>query len=141
MKGTLNKVIIIGRLGADPEIKNFSGGMSVAKISVATNDGYKDQQTGEFVDQTEWHRVTFFGKVVETIQQYARKGSLLYLEGKIKTNKWQDQNGQDRYTTEIIANNFQFLGGKSDIPTTQYEQKPIANNDDLNNFDDDDVPF
>ena len=90
-KGTVNKVILLGRLGADPEVRYMPSGMSVANLRLATNDGYKDRQTGQFVENTEWHRVVIFGKQAETVAQYTQKGSLLYIEGRIRTNKWQDK--------------------------------------------------
>ena len=113
-KGTLNKVILIGRLGADPEIRYMPSGGAVANIRLATNEGYKDKQTGQFVEQTEWHRVVAFGKLAEIVGEYVRKGSLIYIEGRIRTNKWQDQSGQDRYTTEIVTNEMQLLGGRGE---------------------------
>lgn len=161
-KGTVNKVILLGRLGADPEIRYMPSGMSVATVRLATNDGYKDRQSGQFIENTEWHRVVIFGKQAEIVSQYTRKGSLLYIEGRIRTNKWQDQNGQERYTTEITATEMQLIGGKHDDNTnnnkqhfTQRNQSPKPsepsmkddsqkkqpNIDQLNDFDDDDIPF
>lgn len=112
-KGTLNKVILIGRLGADPEVRYMPNGGAVTNLRLATNDGYKDKNTGQFVENTEWHRVVLFNKLAEVAGQYAQKGKLLYIEGRIRTNKWQDKDGQDRYTTEIVANEMQFLGGNT----------------------------
>lgn len=112
-KGTLNKVILIGRLGADPEVRYMPSGGAVTNLRLATNDGYKDKTTGQFIENTEWHRVVLFNKLAEVVGQYSKKGSLLYIEGRIRTNKWQDKDGQDRYTTEIVANEMQFLGGNS----------------------------
>ena len=108
-KGTVNKVILVGRLGADPEVRQMPSGSAVTNISVATNDGYKDKQTGQFVDATEWHRVVLFNRLAEVAGQYLKKGRPVYIEGRIRTNKWQDQQGQDRYATEIIANEIQLL--------------------------------
>lgn len=113
-KGTVNKVILLGRLGAAPEVRYMPSGMSVVNLRVATNDGYKDRQTGQFIENTEWHRVVVFGKQAEIVSQYTQKGSLLYIEGRIRTNKWQDQNAQERYTTEIIAMDIQLMGGRND---------------------------
>ena len=110
-KGTLNKVILIGRVGADPEVRYMPSGNAVTNIRLATNDGYKDKNTGQFVESTEWHRVVLFNKLGEIAGQYLQKGRLVYIEGRIRTSKWQDQAGQDRYTTEIIANEMQLLGG------------------------------
>ncbi|NCX93879.1 MAG: single-stranded DNA-binding protein [Gammaproteobacteria bacterium] len=113
-KGTLNKVILIGRLGADPEIRYMPSGSAVATLRLATNEVYKDKQSGQLQEQTEWHRVVLFNRPAEVAGEYLRKGSLVYIEGRIRTNKWTDQNGQDRYTTEIVANEMQLLGGKGE---------------------------
>jgi single-strand DNA-binding protein len=129
-KGTVNKVIILGRLGQDPEVRYMPSGNAVANVNIATNDGYKDKQTGQYIDVTEWHRVVIFNKMAEVVQQYCKKGSQLYVEGRIRTNKWQDQTGADRYTTEIIANEIQLMGGNSqggsNPPVDSYEQNHIA---------------
>lgn len=109
----LNKVTLIGRLGADPEVKSLPSGGSVTNISLATTRRWKDRQSGERRDETEWHRVTFFNRTAEVVGEYLRKGSLIYVEGRIRTRKWQDQNGQDRYSTEIIADQMQMLDSKS----------------------------
>ena len=108
-KGTVNKAIILGRLGADPEVRYMPNGNAVAKLSVATNDGYKDKNTGEFVATTEWHRVTLFARLAEIAGQYLKKGGSVFIEGRIQTTKWQDRDGQDRYSTEIVGNNMQLL--------------------------------
>ncbi|MBW2690667.1 MAG: single-stranded DNA-binding protein, partial [Deltaproteobacteria bacterium] len=107
-----NKAIIVGTLGKDPEIRFTAGGAAIANFSVATNESWKDKNTGEQVEKTEWHRMVAFGKLAEIIQQYVKKGSQVYIEGKIQTRKWQDQSGNDRYSTEIVANQLQMLGGK-----------------------------
>ena len=129
-KGTVNKVIILGRLGQDPEVRYMPNGGAVANVSIATNDGYKDKQTGQYIDVTEWHRVVIFNKMAEVVQQYCKKGSQLYVEGRIRTNKWQDQTGADRYTTEIVANEIQLMGGSSqggdNPPIDSYQQNHIA---------------
>jgi single-strand DNA-binding protein len=104
-KGTLNKVMILGRLGNDPEVRTTQNGTVVASLSIATNDGIGENIT------TEWHRVTVFGKGAEVIQKYCTKGSQLFVEGRISTSKYQDKNGNTQYSTQIIANNFQFIGG------------------------------
>lgn len=113
MRG-VNKVIIVGRLGNDPESRQFSNGGSVTNISVATSEQWTDKQTGEKREATEWHRVSLFNRLGEIAAQYLRKGSQVYIEGSLRTRKWQDQNGQDRYTTEIRADQMQMLGGGSD---------------------------
>lgn len=112
MRG-VNKVIIIGHLGNDPESRQFSNGGSVTNISVATSEQWTDKQTGEKREATEWHRVSLFNRLGEIAAQYLRKGSQVYIEGSLRTRKWQDQNGQDRYTTEIRADQMQMLGGAS----------------------------
>ncbi len=111
-KGTINKAIVLGRVGQDPEMKATASGLSVINVSVATNSvsGSGDNRR----EETEWHRVTMFGKLAEITNQYVRKGSLIYVEGRLQTRKWQDQNGQDRYSTDIIANEMQMIGSKSD---------------------------
>lgn len=106
----INKAVILGTLGKDPEIRYASNGNAVVNISVATNESWRDKQTGEAQEHTEWHRIVIFGKLGEIASQYLKKGSQAYFEGRIKTNKWQDQSGTDRYTTEIIANEMQMLG-------------------------------
>lgn len=110
MRG-VNKVIIVGNLGADPETRQFSNGGSVTNISVATSEQWTDKQTGEKREATEWHRISLFNRLGEIAAQYLRKGSQVYIEGSLRTRKWQDQNGQDRYTTEIRADQMQMLGG------------------------------
>lgn len=109
--GSLNKVQLIGNLGADPEVKYLPSGDAVANLSLATTDKWNDKKTGEKQERTEWHRISFFGKAAEVIAQYCTKGSSLYVEGSLQTRKWQDKDGNDRYTTEVKGQNFQFLGG------------------------------
>lgn len=108
----VNKAIIVGTLGQDPEVRYTANGSAVANISVATNENWKDRQTGEMQERTEWHRIVLFGKLAEIAQQYLKKGSQAYFEGRIQTRKWQDQSGNDRYSTEIVANEMQMLGGR-----------------------------
>ena len=108
----INKVILVGNLGADPETRYMPSGSAVTNLRLATNERRKDKQSGEFTDVTEWHRVVMFDKLAEIAAEYLRKGSQVYIEGKIRTNKWQDKDGNDRYTTEIIANEMQMLGGR-----------------------------
>lgn len=110
----VNKVIIVGRLGNDPEMRTMPNGDAVANISVATSEVWNDKQTGERREVTEWHRIVLFRRNAEVAGQYLRKGSQVYVEGKLKTRKWQDQNGQDRYTTEIQADSLTMLGGRND---------------------------
>src|SRR5210317_1440981 len=107
----INKVIIVGNVGQDPETRYMPSGSAVTNFKVATNESWKDKQTGEQKDRTEWHRVAMFNRLAEIAAEYLRKGSQVYIEGKLRTRKWQGQDGQDRYTTEIIADEMQMLGG------------------------------
>jgi single-strand DNA-binding protein len=109
----VNKVIIVGNLGNDPDTKYMPSGSAVTNLSVATNESWKDKQTGEQKERTEWHRVAMFGRLAEIAAEYLRKGSMVYIEGKLRTRKWQDKQGNDRYSTEIIADEMQMLGGRS----------------------------
>ncbi len=109
----INKVILVGNLGKDPEMRYTPGGVAVANITIATSDSWKDKQSGEQQERTEWHRVVFFNRLAEVVGEYLKKGSQVYVEGRLQTRKWQDQGGQDRYTTEIVANEMQMLGSKS----------------------------
>jgi single-strand DNA-binding protein len=111
---SINKVILVGRLGADPEIRHTQGGEAVATLSVATSEKWKDKQTGEQKESTEWHRCVLWRRLAEIAQQYLAKGSQVYLEGQLKTRKWQDKDGQDRYTTEVQVREMKMLGGKGD---------------------------
>ena len=110
----VNKVIIVGNLGQDPETRYMPSGSAVNNFTVATNESWKDKQTGEQKDRTEWHRVAMFNRLAEIAAEYLRKGSQVYIEGKLRTRKWQGQDGNDRYTTEIIADEMQMLGGRGD---------------------------
>jgi single-strand DNA-binding protein len=109
----INKVILVGNLGADPETRYTPSGSAVTKIRIATSESWKDRQTGERQERTEWHRIVFFGRLAEIAGEYLKKGSQVYVEGSLRTDKWQDQSGQDRYTTEIVANEMQMLGGRA----------------------------
>ena len=108
----VNKVILVGNLGNDPETRYMPSGDAVTNISVATTESWKDKQTGEQKEKTEWHRVVMFRRLGEIAAEYLRKGSQVYIEGKLRTNKWKDRDGNDRYTTEIIADEMQMLGGR-----------------------------
>ena len=108
----INKVIVVGNLGQDPDTRYMPSGSAVTNITVATNESWKDKQTGEQKERTEWHKVAMFGRLAEVAAEYLRKGSQVYIEGKLRTRKWQDQSGNDRYTTEIIADEMQMLGGR-----------------------------
>ncbi len=155
----INKVILVGNLGNDPEVRYAASGSAIANISVATTDSWKDKNTGEQQDRTEWHRVVMFNRLGEMAGEYLKKGSQVYIEGRLQTRKWQDQNGQDKYTTEIVASEMQMLGGRSggsDMgggggyqPPQQRSQapqqggggaQPAAQPQPSNDFDDD-IPF
>lgn len=110
---SVNKVILVGNLGADPETRYMPNGDAVANVRLATTESWKDKATGEKKDLTEWHRVVFYRKLAEIVGQYLKKGSAVYVEGRIRTRKWTDKEGQERYTTEIEANEMQMLGGRS----------------------------
>jgi single-strand DNA-binding protein len=109
---SVNKVILVGNLGADPEVRYLPSGDAVANIRLATTDRYKDKASGEMKEMTEWHRVSFFGRLAEIVNEYLKKGSSVYIEGRIRTRKWQAQDGTDRYSTEIVADQMQMLGGR-----------------------------
>ena len=152
----INKVILVGNLGKDPEIRYSASGAAIANITIATSDNWKDKQTGEKQERTEWHRVVFFNRLAEVVGEYLKKGSQVYVEGRLQTRKWQDKEGQDRYTTEIIASEMQMLGsrgvpasGVQGNPMPDRTQRPSANpappppQDNSGGFDnfDDDIPF
>jgi single-strand DNA-binding protein len=145
----VNKVIVVGNLGQDPETRYIPSGSAVTNLRIATNESWKDKQTGEQKDRTEWHSVAMFGRLAEIAAEYLRKGSQVYIEGKLRTRKWQDKDGNDRYTTEIIADEMQMLGNKagSDAPTindspppTSAPPKSAPPQSSENDFDDD-IPF
>ena len=156
----INKVILVGNLGKDPEIRYSASGAAIANITIATSDNWKDKQTGEKQERTEWHRVVFFNRLAEVVGEYLKKGSQVYVEGRLQTRKWQDKDGQDRYTTEIVASEMQMLGGRggSAVPDQSSNagsgapdrtQRPSAhpappdsqdNSGGFDNFDDD-IPF
>jgi single-strand DNA-binding protein len=110
---SVNKVIIVGNVGRDPETRRLPSGDAVTNISIATTDRYRDKQSGEMRENTEWHRVAFFGKVAEVAEKYLKKGSQVYVEGRLRTRKWTDQSGQEKYSTEIVAETMQMLGGRA----------------------------
>ncbi len=107
----INKVIIVGNLGNDPDLRYSGDGKAIANLSIATSEMWKDKNTGEQQQRTEWHRVVFFGRTAEVCGEYLQKGSMVFVEGKLQTRKWQDQNGNDRYSTEVMGNEMQMLGG------------------------------
>ena len=112
MAGSVNKVILVGNLGKDPEIRSLGSGDRVANLTLATSESWRDKQSGEMKEQTEWHTVVMWNKLGEIAAEYLRKGSQVYIEGKLRTRKWQDKEGNDRYTTEIIASEMNMLGGR-----------------------------
>ncbi len=156
----VNKVILIGNLGQDPEVKYMPNGGAVTNVTIATSESWKDKSTGEQKEKTEWHRVVFFQRLAEIVGEYLKKGSKVYIEGKLQTRKWQDQSGNDRYTTEIVANEMQMLdsrggsgGGGGNFnqspsqssgaaPQQQQQQQPAAApaGGGMGDFDDD-IPF
>jgi len=123
----INKVILIGNLGQDPETRYLPSGGAVTNINIATSETWKDKQSGENQERTEWHRVSFFNRLAEIAGEYLKKGSKVYIEGRLQTRKWQDQNGQDRYTTEIIANEMQMLDSRGQ-GDSNYSPPPRNNN-------------
>jgi len=108
----VNKVILVGNLGKDPEVRYSPNGGAVANITIATSESWKDKTSGEKQEKTEWHRVVFFGRLAEIAGEYLKKGAQIYIEGRLQTRKWQDKEGKDRYTTEIVANEMQMLGSR-----------------------------
>ena len=108
----INKAILIGNLGNDPDIRYTASGTAIANISLATAESWRDKNSGEQQERTEWHRIVFFGRLAEVVGEYLRKGSQIYVEGRIQTRKWQDKEGNDRYSTEVVANEMQMLGGR-----------------------------
>lgn len=125
----INKVILIGNLGQDPEVRFTQGGTAVANLNIATSDSWLDRNSGQRQERTDWHRVILFKKTAEIAQQYLKKGSKVYIEGRLQTHKWQDQSGQDRHTTEVVANDMQMLdsGGQQQTPQQSGYQQPPQN--------------
>lgn len=123
----INKAIIVGNLGRDPEVRYTANGNAIANITVATTESWKDKQSGERQEKTEWHRVVFFGRLAEIAGEYLKKGAQVYIEGRLQTRKWEDKSGQERYTTEIVASEMQMLGsrggGASEAPDDDYSSE------------------
>lgn len=148
---SVNKVILIGNLGADPEIRYMPNGDQVATLRIATTDAWKDKQSGEKREATEWHRVVLFRRLAEIAGQYLKKGSQVYIEGSLKTRKWQDKDGQDRYTTEIVGDVMKMLGGRptgtegapAARPAQAAAPAPASSSGNGGSFNDfeDDIPF
>jgi len=149
----VNKVILVGNLGKDPETRYMPSGSAVTNLTLATSESWKDKQTGEAQERTEWHKIAMFGRLAEIAAEYLRKGSQVYIEGKLRTRKWQDKEGKDRYTTEIVADEMQMLGSKGGgagasappVASGGGQQRPAAVNDSVDSGPpgdfDDDIPF
>jgi single-strand DNA-binding protein len=147
----VNKAILIGNLGRDPEVRYSPNGAAIANCNIATTESWRDKETGDKQEKTEWHRVVFFGRLAEIVGEYLKKGSQIYVEGRLQTRKWQDANGQDRYTTEIVANEMQMLGsrGGAGMGGNDYNQSqpyseskaPAASGGGAGADFDDDIPF
>lgn len=137
----INKVIIVGHLGNDPEMRSMPNGEAVANISVATSEAWTDKNTGERREVTEWHRIVFYRKLAEICGQYLKKGAQVYIEGRLRTRKWQDQNGQDRYTTEIQGDVMQMLGTRPQSADGANNPQPMLQQDASANAFDDLIPF
>jgi single-strand DNA-binding protein len=150
MEMSVNKVILLGRLGQDPDVRQTSSGLKVANFSVATSEKWKDRNSGERKEKTEWHRVVIFGALADVADRFLKKGSKVYISGKLQTSKWQDQSGQDRYTTEIVVQGFggELVmldsagagGGSGESKQSSDWQKPVSYEDDDDSFDDE-IPF
>ena len=154
MSRGVNKVILIGNAGKDPEVRYMPNGNAVANLTLATSESWKDKTTGDPQERTEWHRIVFFRRLGEVVGEYVKKGSKIYVEGKLQTRKWQDQNGQDRYTTEIVADQMQMLdsrggGGSANFAPAGNQQQqqqqqpssaPAQSSGPSDGFDDD-IPF
>ena len=148
----INKVILIGNLGADPETRAMPSGTQVANLRIATSESWRDKQSGEQQERTEWHRVALFGRLAEIAGEYLRKGSQVYIEGSLRTRKWQDKQGNDRYSTEIVGNDLQMLGGRGGAGAApaaagaagagapSYAEEPAGGGSRSEEFDDD-IPF
>lgn len=151
----VNKVILIGNLGNDPDVRYTASGAAVANISLATAESWRDKESGEQQERTEWHRVVFFGRLAEIVAEYLKKGSQIYVEGRLQTRKWQDKEGKDRYSTEIVANEMQMLGSRSGGGNQSHMDQTPPHEDDMSSGDkpqkttakpkdddfDDDIPF
>lgn len=137
----VNKAIIVGNLGNDPETRHTNDGKAITNFSVATSETWKEKGTGNQQERTEWHRIVGFGKLAEIMGEYLRKGSKVYIEGSIRTRKWKDQSGQDRYTTEIVANEMQMLDSKGHSDSKPEDAAPPQKPNADDNMFDDDIPF
>ena len=146
MSRGVNKVILVGNLGQKPDMKYTQSNTAVANLSLATSESWKDRESGDLKTKTEWHRVVYFGKLAEIAEQYLDKGSKVYVEGKLQTRKWQDQAGNDRYTTEVLGQELTMLDSRGESSGSSYESKssPIGAEDvnqDNGEFSEEDIPF
>ena len=147
MSGSVNKVILIGNLGKDPDVRHLENGATVANFPIATSENYKDRKTGEKVSQTEWHNIVVWRGLADITERYLKKGDKVYIEGKLRTRSWQDQDGNTKYTTEVVADNLTMLGKSPDNSTSPTSQPAAATssttqNEDFSGPDDsDDLPF
>ena len=147
MSGSVNKVILIGNLGKDPDVRHLENGATVANFPIATSENYKDRKTGEKVSQTEWHNIVVWRGLADITERYLKKGDKVYIEGKLRTRSWQDQDGNTKYTTEVVADNLTMLGKSPDNSTSPPSQHAAATssttqNEDFSGPDDsDDLPF
>ena len=140
----INKVIIVGNLGADPDSRAMPSGNAVTNISVATSESWNDRETGEKQEKTEWHRVVFFNRLAEIAAQYLKKGSQVYVEGKLQTRKWEDKEGNERWTTEVVANQMEMLGDRmsNDMSNDNASSSQSSSDNDFSTDEfDDDIPF
>ena len=142
----VNKVILVGNLGQKPEMRYTATQAAVANISIATTESWKDKESGEMRDKTEWHRVVYFGKLAEIVEKYLDKGSSVYIEGKLQTRKWQDKSGADRWTTEIVGNELTMLGSRAANSNnasmqSNESESPFPQDDSGPGLTDDDIPF
>ena len=142
MSRGVNKVILVGKLGQKPEMRYTATQSAVANLSIATTESWKDKESGEMRDKTEWHRVVYFGKLAEIVEKYLDKGSSVYIEGKLQTRKWQDKSGADRWTTEIVGNELTMLGSRpSNNAQAQTESEAPFSDESSAELTDDDIPF
>lgn len=147
MAGSVNKVILIGNLGKDPEVRHLESGVAVCNFPIATSETYKDRNTGEKVSQTEWHNVVLWRGLADVAEKYLKKGAKIYVEGKLRTRSWQDQDGNTRYTTEVVGDNMTMLGKVGDEPKAVASQEPKIKSNELKQefsspeSDEDDLPF
>ena len=145
MSRGVNKVILVGNLGQKPEIRYTKDSKPIASFSIATSESWKDKTTGDMVEKTEWHNVTFFGRIAEVAEQYLDKGSKVFVEGKLQTDKWEDENGNKRSATKIIGNNIQMLDSRGSNNSSSFDESPSAQNEasasQEGSFSEEDIPF